>query len=582
MILEKINTIADLKKVPKCNLPTLCEEIRTTLLKKLSEHGGHVGPNLGVVELTVAMHYVFNSPVDKIVFDVSHQCYTHKILTGRKNAFLFPECYDDVNGFTNPQESEHDHFTVGHTSTAVSLACGLAKARDLLGQKHNVIAVVGDGSLSGGEAYEGLNNVAEQGTNFIAVVNDNEMSIAENHGGYYKNLELLRQTNGQAPNNLFKALGLDYVYVEQGNDVLALVDAFEKLKNVDHPVVMHVHTQKGKGFWAAEENKEKFHSGGPFSVEQGAYLRGKKGENYNEITYEFLAKKMQRDPSVVAISSATPTILAMNAERRQQAGKQFVDVGICEEHAVAFASGIAKGGAKPVYAVFSSFIQRSFDQLHQDLALDNNPATILVFWASVNGMGGATHNGLYDVAELSNVPNLVYLAPTCVEEYLQMLDWSIEQTEKSVAIRVPYFVTHGEAGECNYLQNRYRIAQKGKQVAIIAVGSMFETGKQVCENLKQRGIVPTLINPVVLSSLDCVTLENLKDTHSLVVTLEEGILEGGYGQKIASFFGDSAIHVKNFGLEKSFFGDYEPQRLLEQNGLTAEAVTSYVLQSLNK
>lgn len=581
MILEKINTIDDLKKISKCDLPVLCEEIRATLLKKLSEHGGHIAPNLGVVELTVAMHYVFDSPVDKIVFDVSHQCYTHKILTGRKNAFLFADCYDDVNGFTNPQESEHDHFTVGHTSTAISLACGLAKARDLLGQKHNVVAVIGDGSLSGGEAYEGLNNVAEQGTNFIAVVNDNEMSIAENHGGYYKNLELLRQTNGQAQNNLFKALGLDYLYVEQGNDVLTLVKVFEGLKDIDHPVAVHVHTQKGKGFGAAENNRERFHSGGPFSVEQGTYLYGKKGESYNEITYEFLTKKMQNDPSVVAISSATPTVISMSAERRKQAGKQFVDVGICEEHAVAFAAGIAKGGAKPVYAVFSSFLQRSFDQLHQDLALDNNPATILVFWASAYGMGGPTHNGLYDIAELSNIPNLVYLAPTCVEEYLQMLDWSIQQTEKSVAIRVPLFVTHGEAGECNYLQYRCHVVEKGSKVAVVAVGSMFQTGKLVCDNLKKHGIAPTLINPVVVSAVDAEMLENLKHNHTLIVTLEEGILEGGYGQKIAAYFGDSAVKVKNFGLEKSFFGDYEPQQLLEQNNLTPEAITNYVLKTMN-
>ncbi len=581
MILEKINSIADLKRVPKCDLPKLCEEIRSALLTKLSEHGGHIGPNLGIVEVTVAMHYVFNSPVDKIVFDVSHQCYTHKILTGRKDAFLVPSCYDDVNGFTNPEESEHDLFTVGHTSTGISLACGLAKARDLLGQKHNVLTIVGDGSLSGGEAYEGLNNVAEQGTNFIAVVNDNEMSIAENHGGYYKNLELLRQTNGQAQNNLFRALGLDYVYAEDGNDVLAMVDVFEKLKDIDHPVVLHVHTQKGKGFWAAENNREVFHSGGPFSVEKGTYLFGKKSETYNEITYNFLKEKMQNDSSVVAISSATPTVLAMNADRRRQAGKQFVDVGICEEHAVAFASGIAKGGAKPVYAVFSSFIQRSFDQLHQDLALDNNPATILVFWASVNGMGGPTHNGLYDIAEISNIPNLLYLAPTCVEEYLQMLDWSIEQRQKSVVIRVPLFVTHGEAGEADYLQKRCHVVNQGKDVAIIAVGSTFETAKAVCHKLQQNGIAPTLINPVVVSSLDSEALENLKHDHKLIVTLEEGIVEGGYGQKVASYFGDSEIRVKNFGLEKSFFGDYQPQKLLEENGLVPDAVFNYVLENLD-
>lgn len=581
MILEKINTVADLKKISKDNLPDLCAEIRSALLKRLSERGGHIGPNLGLVEVTTAMHYVFDSPVDKIVFDVSHQCYAHKMLTGRKDAFLYPEHYGDVNGYTNPAESEHDFFTVGHTSTALSLACGLAKARDLLGETHNVVAVVGDGSLSGGEAYEGLNNIAEQGTNLIVVVNDNEMSIAENHGGYCNNLELLRNTFGQAQNNLFKALGFDYLYVDEGNDVKAMVDAFEKVKGVSHPVVLHVHTQKGKGFWAAEENKESFHSGGPFSVETGKYLNGRKGETYNEITYGFLKKKMEQDSSVVVISSATPTILAMNRERRLQAGKQFVDVGICEEHAVAFASGIAKGGAKPVYAVFGSFVQRSFDQLHQDLALDNNPATVLVFWSSVFGMGGATHNGLYDIAEISNIPNLVYLAPTCAEEYLQMLDWSLEQKEKSVAIRVPVIVNHGEAQPQDYsVLNRCQVVKRGEQVAVIAVGSLFQLGKSVVESLQKHGIDATLINPVFISGVDVETLESLKANHSLVVTLEEGILEGGYGQKIASFFGDSQVKVKNFGLEKSFFGDFDPHQLLKQNHLTQEDVTDYVLRTL--
>lgn len=582
MFLEKINGIADLKKIKRGNLPVLCQEIRAALLTKLSQHGGHCGPNLGMVELTTAMHYVFNSPTDKIVFDVSHQCYTHKILTGRKEAFLFPEHYDDVNGFTNPSESEHDLFTVGHTSTAISLACGLAKARDLLGQTHNVLAVIGDGSLSGGEAYEGLNNVSEQGTNFIVVVNDNEMSIAENHGGYYQNMQLLRQTQGKAKNNFFKALGFKYYYVEQGNDVETLVKAFQKVKNAPYPVVLHVHTQKGKGFWAAEQNRETFHSGGPFSIEKGEYLYRNSGETYAKITHDFLVEKMKNDPAVVAISSATPTVIGMNAQQRQEVGKQFVDVGICEEHAVAFAAGIAKGGAKPVYAVFGSFLQRSFDQLHQDLALDNNPATILLFLDGVFGMGGATHNGLYDIAELSNIPNLLYLAPTCKQEYLQMLAWSLEQREKSVAIRVPVLVTEGEVTPQNYAEARSQVVQKGSDVAIFAVGSTFETGKKAAIQLAEKGIAATLVNPVFVSGVDTLLVDELKATHKLFVTLEEGILEGGFGQKIASYLGDSDVKVKNFGLEKSFFGDFDPRQLLEQNGLTAQSVVSYVENALQK
>lgn len=583
MFLERINGIADLKKIKQSNLPALCEEIRNVLLTKLSAHGGHVGPNLGLVELTTAMHYVFNSPEDKIVFDVSHQCYTHKILTGRKDAFIYPERYDDVNGFTNPAESNHDLFTVGHTSTALSLACGLAKARDLLNQKHNVVAIIGDGSLSGGEAYEGLNNIAEQGTNLIVVVNDNEMSIAENHGGYYKNMELLRATNGNAQNNFFKALGFEYIYAEDGNDVEKMVELFRRVKDNPHPIVLHIHTQKGKGYSLAEENKEKFHSTGPFSIADGSFVGGGAGESYNEITYNFLKQKMESDSSVVAISSATPTIIGMNKQRRNLHDKQFVDVGICEEHAVAFAAGIAKGGAKPVYAVFGSFVQRSFDQLHQDLALDNNPATILVFWDSVYGMGGPTHNGLYDIAEISNIPNLVYLAPTCAEEYLAMLDYAVAQTEKSVVIRVPMIVTHGKDPKQNYAEtNVSQVIREGSEVAIIAVGSMFGVAEKAAENLKKHGVNATLINPVFLSGVDEKLLESLKSNHSLTVTLEEGIIEGGYGQKIASFYGDSDMKVKCFGLEKSFFGDFDPDELLKQNNLTAEDVTIYILHKLGK
>lgn len=583
MFLEKINGVADLKKLKRADLPLLCEEIRQVLLTKLSRHGGHIGPNLGMVELTCALHYVFDSPTDKILFDVSHQCYTHKILTGRKNAFLYPEHYDDVNGFTNPNESEHDIFTVGHTSTALSLACGLAKARDLKGETHNVVAVIGDGSLSGGEAYEGLNNISEQGTNFIAVVNDNEMSIAENHGGYCKNLEILRQTNGKAKDNLFKALGFQYIYIEEGNNVEQLVKVFKKLKNTPKPIVVHVHTQKGKGFWAAEQNREMFHSGGPFSVENGTFLYGgNNAESYNEITYNYLAEKAKNDSTVVAISSATPTVLGMSPSRRSAMGKQFVDVGICEEHAVAFASGIAKGGAKPVYGVFGSFLQRSFDQIHQDLALDNNPATLLLFWDSVYGMGGPTHNGLYDIAELSNIPNLVYLAPTCKEEYLEMLNWSLEQTEKSVAIRVPMAVVSRNVPKQNYSLLKSQVAKRGSGVAVFAVGSLFPMGEHIVSNLAAQGVNATLVNPVFLSGLDTDLLQDLKADHQLVVTLEEGILEGGYGQKIASYLGDSDVKVKNFGLQKSFFGDFHPETLLQQNGLTEQNITEYILKTLQK
>ena len=436
MYIEKINGPEDVKKLNIEEMTALAEEMRHALLKRASIHGGHFGPNFGMVEAIIALHYVFESPKDKMVFDVSHQTYPHKMLTGRKDAYLYEEHYDDVTGYSCPQESEHDHFTVGHTSTSVSLACGLAKARDLRGESANVIAIIGDGSLSGGEALEGMDFAAELDSNMIIVVNDNDMSIAENHGGLYSNLKLLRETNGQAECNLFKAMGLDYVYVDHGNDLRELIGAFKQVKDSKKPVVVHINTLKGKGYKPAEEHKEEWHWHLPFDIETGK-SHFPEVEDYSSVTCEYLIEKMKQDPTVVAITSGTPTILGFTQEKRKQAGRQFVDVGIAEETAVALASGIAKGGGKPVYGVYSSFIQRTYDQISQDLCIDVNPATIVVYTGSVFGMTDVTHLGLQDIPMLSNIPGLVYLAPTTKEEYLSMLDWSVEQKEMPVAIKLP-------------------------------------------------------------------------------------------------------------------------------------------------
>lgn len=420
--------------------------MRFTRLKKLSIHGGHCGPNFGMVEATIALHYVFNLPVDKFVFDVSHQTYPHKMLTGRAYGFLDESRYDDITGYSCPEESEHDFFTVGHTSTSVSLACGLAKARDLKGDKENVIAIIGDGSLSGGEALEGLNVAAELDSNFIIVINDNDMSIAENHGGMYQNLKLLRDTDGKAECNLFKSMGLDYVFVNDGNDLCSLISAFKSVKDTDKPVVVHIVTQKGKGFYFAEENKEQWHWCMPFNIETGKPKFNFDGEDYSSITVDYLLDKMKKDEKVIAITSATPTVFGFTEDKRKLVGKQFVDVGIAEETAVALASGIAAGGGKPVYGVYSTFIQRTYDQLSQDLCINNNSATIIVYAASVFGMNDVTHLGIYDIPMMSNIPKLVYLAPTTKEEYLAMLDWSVEQNKHPVAIRIPCceYVSTGE------------------------------------------------------------------------------------------------------------------------------------------
>lgn len=573
MYIEKINSPADVKALSVEQMEVLATEVRQALLHKLSEHGGHIGPNLGMVEATIALHYVFNSPHDKIVYDVSHQSYTHKILTGRKEAFLNAADYDNVSGYTNPQESEHDFFTIGHTSTSVSLACGLVKARDLKGGNENIIAVIGDGSLSGGEAYEGLSNAGENGTNMIIVVNDNEMSIAENHGGLYQNLRLLRETEGKAECNFFRSLGLDYMFVKDGNDIASLIAAFKAVKDTTRPVVVHIHTLKGKGYLPAETHKEQWHWGMPFDLKTGAPKYDFSGvEDYSDLTAKFLLDEMKKDKSVVAITSGTPAVIGFTPERRQQAGRQFVDVGIAEEHAVALASGIAAGGGKPVYGVYSSFIQRTYDQLSQDLCINNNPATIVVFMGTIAGMTDETHLGFFDIPLICNIPNMVYLAPTCKEEYFAMLKWSIHQQKYPVAIRVPgvTVVSGKQEYDTDYSNlNQYKMVQKGEKVAILGLGAFYSLGEAVAKRLKEEcGIEATLINPRYITGLDVEMLEGLKQSHSLVVTLEDGEIDGGFGEKIARFYGDSDMKVLTYGVRKEFADRFITEELLKENRLT--------------
>ncbi|MCR1927502.1 1-deoxy-D-xylulose-5-phosphate synthase [Enterococcus gallinarum] len=583
MLLKSITDPADLKKLSAAELQQVSEEARTVLLEKISHHGGHNGPNLGVVEMTVALHAVFDSPRDKMIFDVSHQTYIHKMLTGRGQAFWDPAHYSDVSGYTNPKESDHDLFTVGHTSTSLSLANGVAKARDLKNEEGNVIAVIGDGSLSGGLAYEGLNNIAETGTNTIVIVNDNDQSIAENHGGLYNNLRALRDTNGQAENNFFKSLGFDYYYLADGNDLTALMHLFKQVKDSDHPVVLHIHTVKGKGFKFAEENREKFHAGGPFSLETGDYLANSGGETYSTVTTDYLLEKMAQDPTVVAVNAGTPMIL-FTPEQRKIAGSQFVDVGIAEEHAATMTAGLAKNGAKPVWAVFSTFMQRSFDQISHDLSLNNVAGTILVYGASAYGMNDESHLGIFDIPFLSHIPNLVYLAPTNKEEYLAMLDWSIDQSQHPVAIRVPVGpLESGRVDQTDYSQlNKNQLIQAGSKVALLGVGNALGLAKKAAAMIETKlGITPTVINPRFISGLDTDTLSGLIATHQLLLTLEDGLLEGGYGQAVASYLGKAPIKIVNFGLDKAFHDRYQANELLQENGLTVDAILREVRQELS-
>lgn len=580
--LDNINSPVDVKKLSLKELEALAEEIRSAVLNRDSKIGGHVGPNLGIVETTIALHYVFNSPEDKIVYDVSHQSYPHKILTGRKNGFLTDEGMREISGYTNPAESEHDHFIVGHTSTSVSLACGLAKARDLKGEKHNVIAVIGDGSLSGGEALEGFDNAAILNSNIIIIVNDNEMSIAENHGGLYDNLRLLRQTGGKAECNMFKALGFDYRYLEEGNDIAKLTSLMKEVKDTDKPTVLHIHTEKGKGYKPAEEHKETWHWSVPFDIASGNPTVDLSGENYNSITVNYLQEKIAKDKKVVLINAGTPGAIGMTPDMRQKFGRNFVDVGIAEEHGVAMASALAKGGCKPVFWVLSSFVQRTYDQLSQDLALNKNPAVILIGWSGISG-GDATHLGTFDIPLISNIPNLVYLAPTTKEEYLSMLDWGIEQTSHPVVIRIPSTVIHAEKETEKTFErlNTYKVEQQGSNVALIAAGSFFELGRRAAAKLAEQGITATLVNPRYLTGLDENLLNSLKADHKIVATLEDGELDGGFGEKIARFYGDSNMKVLNFGAKKEFTDRVPVEELYKRYHLTPELIAADILKAGN-
>lgn len=584
MYIENINSPADVKKLNIMQLNVLAEEMRHALLTRASRHGGHFGPNFGMVEAIIAMHYVFDSPKDKIVFDVSHQCYPHKMLTGRKDAYLYEEHYDDVSGYTNPDESEHDFFTVGHTSTSISLACGLAKSRDLNGEDGNVIAVIGDGSLSGGEALEGLDFASELNSNMIIVANDNDMSIAENHGGLYGNLKLLRETNGQAECNLFKAMNLDYIYVDKGNDIASLIEAFEKVKDTKKAVVVHINTLKGKGYAPAEQNKEEWHWHMPFDIATGESLFKDGEPDFSDASLEYLLKKMDEDKRVVAITAGTPTVMGFTADMRAKAGKQFVDVGIAEETAVALASGIAANGGKPVFGVYSSFIQRAYDQITQDVCINGNAVTFAVFAGSVYGMNDVTHLGLQDIPMLNSIPGLIYLAPVTKEDYIAMLDWSLTQNEYPVAIKVPggRMISTGVPVTKDFSKlDTYEITKKGSRVAILGLGTFYETAVKAANILKtSHGIDATVINPYYISGIDADTLNELKKDHAVVATLEDGYLEGGFGAKIAAYYGSSDMKVLNFGIKKEFIDRYDASEVLKDNHLTPEQIAEDIAATL--
>ena len=570
MFLEKINEPKDIKKLKIDELYTLADETRQAVINRISKIGGHSGPNLGIVELTVALHYVFDSPKDKIVFDVSHQCYPHKILTGRKQGFLEDEHLFDVTGYTNPLESEHDLFTIGHTSTSVSLALGLAVGRDLNNGNENIIAVIGDGSLSGGEALEALDYAGEYNKNLIIVVNDNDQSIAENHGGMYKILKELRDTNGTAKNNIFKSFNLDYKYLNDGHDIEKLIELFESVKNINHPIVLHIHTIKGKGLSYAEKDRETWHSGGPFDVETGTPKYPSSRQNF---VYDCLKSLLDNNSNAVVLNAATPSGLGFNPDVRKEyvARGQFIDVGIAEENAVAMSSGIAKNGATAVFATFAPFFQRTYDQISHDLCLNNNPATMVVLNPGVYGMNSNTHIALCDTQMFAHIPNFVYLAPASVEEFRQMLNYATTQKEHPIGIKTPFNLPRTNIVDTtNYsILNKNKVEKTGSKVAIIAVGILLPLALKVA-----------VINPHFLTGLDTELLNEIAKTHSLIITLEDGEVFGGYGQTVASYYGDKNVLVKNFGISKYFHSDFNPEKLLAENGISEENLFNIIANYL--
>ena len=586
MYIEKIKSPADLKQLNIEALKVVADETRQAVLNRVSKHGGHVGPNLGFVEATVALHYVFDTPNDKLVFDVSHQSYPHKVLTGRASGFLGNvDEMNAISGYSSPTECpEYDNFEVGHTSTSVSLATGLQKARDIKGTKENIIAVIGDGSLSGGEAFEGLDEASELGTGIIIVVNDNEMSIAEPHGGIYKTLRDLRESNGQCNHNWFKAWGFEYKYLEEGNDVEKLIEVFRSVKDTNKPTVVHIHTEKGHGFTPAVENKEAWHYGIPFNREDGSRPERPATESYEQLLSDWLLKEMKQDKTLVAVTAGTPSAAGFTPEKRKEAGAQHVDVGIAEEQAVAMISGMAKGGLRPVWTVFSTFIQRTYDQIAQDLCINANPAVINVTWGGTASMNDITHICLFDIPMLCSIPGLIYLAPTTCEEYFSMLRWAILQDKKPIAIRIPsngvHHTTENVDTEYAY-EAKYKVTQKGEKVAIIAAGSFYQKGENVVRLLAEKGIKATLINPRYLNEVDRETLDSLKGSHELVVTLEDGSKDGGFGERIAAYYGTSEMKVLVGGIKKDLYDRFDLQQLLSDNRLLDEQIVEDVVSILS-
>ena len=580
-VLKKINGPEDVKKLNIEELKILTTDVREAMFNRLTKKAGHFGSNFGAVEIEVALHYVFDSPKDKLVFDVSHQTYPHKILTGRKEAFIDENRFKEITWYTDPRESVHDLFSIGHTSTAISLSSGIAKSRDLRKEKFNVVAIVGDGSLSGGEALEGLNVVgSELKSNFIIVVNDNDQFISESHGAVAENLRELNRTKGKAQNNIFKCFGLDYIYEENGNDVEALVKLFSKVKDIDHPIVLHIKTVKGYGYDIAINDKENWHWSEPFDRNTGAALENYTEETYFDVMNKYIMDCAKKDDNFLLINPSYAMCAALTDKQRKELGAKYIDVGIAEEHAVAMASGAAKNGSNVLLLLDTSFILRTLDQMIQDLCLNNNPVTMMVHYSSV-GCEDKTHLGIFTAALFSNVPNLKILAATCRNELYAMLDWAMAQKDSPVLVLVPRGDVTDRDIDTTIKPYKYYVEKKGSKIAILAVASMFQRAEKLLTDIKNElNIDATLINPRFITDIDSETLNELKSNHKLVITMEDYSKSGGFGQKIASFYGDSDMKVKNFALDKIFYDEYDQEVLFNKYHLTNKDILNYIKENI--
>ena len=610
MILERIHKENDIKKLNKKELPILAEEIREFLIEKISVTGGHLASNLGVVELTMAMHLAFDLPKDKIIWDVGHQAYTHKLLTGRKAGFDDLRKYGGMSGFPKRKESECDAFDTGHSSTSISAGLGYVEAREILGEEHHVISVIGDGSLTGGMAYEALNNASHLKSNFIIVLNDNNMSISPNVGGMSKYLDSIRTAHtytelkkgvetalrkvpvaGESivehirktksgikqllvPGMFFEDMGITYLGPVDGHNIGELYRTFQEAKKVDNAVLLHVITTKGKGYLPAENEPSKFHGTGPFEITTGQSLAKKDGDTYTDVFSKVMCDIGAHNPNVAAITAAMKDGTGLTEFARRYRNR-FFDVGIAEEHAVTFAAGLALGGMIPVVAIYSSFLQRAVDQMIEDVCLQNLHVIFAVDRAGLVGSDGETHQGCFDLTYLSMIPNMTIMAPKNKWELSDMMKFAVNY-DGPIAIRYP----RGEAYDgleeyrAPVLKGRSEMIYEGNSIALLPVGSMVKTGYQVYEMLKAEGENPTLVNARFVKPLDEKMLDRLAKEHSLLVTMEENVQKGGFGSAVLDYMHrhHPQVSVLNIALPDRFIEHGNPEKLKEKAGIDAVSV----------